>query len=110
MYVFAMAMAIGLMVMLAAHVVTHHIAELDNYPFHTLVLFGIGGAWLADFNLWAEWGLSVREEWIGVVLTGVALAGSAHFWNQFLGLMSSMQRKVSDEAMTLEKEHHLKAA
>lgn len=69
---------------------------------------GIGLAWLADFNVWEHWGLSVREDWIGVTLTGLMLGGFAHFWRDVLDLFSGLVRKYNDEAAAIEKAQDLR--
>ena len=67
------------------------------------IAFGIGLAWLADLNMWALWDVPVREPWIGVTLTGVALAGVAYFWTEILGFFRGLERKYNDEAAAIEK-------
>lgn len=74
------------------------------------IIVGIGLAWLADFNVWELWGLPVREDWIGVTLTGLMLSGFAHFWRDVLGLFSGLVRKYNDEAAVLEKSQDLRRA
>ena len=72
------------------------------------IAFGIGLAWLADLNMWQLWGLHVREPWIGVTLTGVALAGVAYFWTEILGFFRGLERKYNDEAAAIEKDRGLR--
>jgi hypothetical protein len=72
------------------------------------IAFGVGLAWLADLNMWREWGLHVREPWIGVTLTGLALAGTAYFWTEILGFFHGLERKYNDEAAALEKNQGLR--
>jgi hypothetical protein len=69
---------------------------------------GIGLAWVADLNMWKLWDLPVREGWIGVTLTGFALAGIAHFWHHVLGYVAGLERKHNDEAEALEKSQGLR--
>jgi hypothetical protein len=69
---------------------------------------GIGLAWLADLNMWQLWNLPVRENWIGVTLTGLALAGIANFWHHVLGYVAGLERKYNDEAETLERTQGLR--
>jgi hypothetical protein len=71
---------------------------------------GIAIAWLADFNLWAQWGLAVREAWIGTTLTGLALGGTAILAQVILSLFTGVSRKVSDEADALERRPELRSA
>jgi hypothetical protein len=72
------------------------------------IAFGIGLSWLADFDMWKLWGLHVREPWIGVTLTGLALAGVAYFWTEILGFFRGLERKYNDEAEVLEKDRGLR--
>lgn len=69
--------------------------------------FGIGLAWLADLNMFALWDVPAREPWIGVTLTGVALAGVAYFWTEILGFFRGLERKYNDEAEVLEQDRGL---
>jgi hypothetical protein len=64
---------------------------------------GVGLAWAADLNMWRLWHLHVREAWIGITLTGLALAGIAYFWHEILGFFRGLERKYNDEAAALEK-------
>ena len=68
----------------------------------------MGLAWLADLNMWQLWEVPVRDAWIGVTLTGVALAGIAQFWHYLLGYSAGLERKYNDEAAALEKTQGLR--
>jgi hypothetical protein len=70
--------------------------------------FGVGLAWLADLNMWKLWDVPVREPWIGVTLTGLALAGAACFWTEILGFFRRLERKYNDEAAAIEKDRGLR--
>jgi hypothetical protein len=72
------------------------------------IAFGVGLAWLADLNMWRMLGVHVREPWIGVTLTGLALAGVAYFWTEILGFFGGLERKYNDEAAALEKDRGLR--
>jgi hypothetical protein len=74
----------------------------------TTIALGVGLAWLADLNMWKLWAVPVREPWIGVTLTGVALAGVAYFWTEVLGFFRGLERKYNDEAAALEKDQGLR--
>jgi hypothetical protein len=71
---------------------------------------GVGLAWLADLNMWKLWDLPVREPWIGVTLTGLAVAGIAYFWREILGYFAGLERKYNDEAETLERTQGIRRA
>ena len=65
-------------------------------------------AFLADFSLFTLWGVGVRYEWVGTLLTGVALAGIGQVWHVLLGLFAGLLRKYNDEAETIEKSQQLR--
>lgn len=73
-----------------------------------LAVLGIGAAWITNFSIWELWGVPVRAEWLGITLTGLALGGLAMAWHEVLRLISGMERKVHDEAATLEKTEGLR--
>lgn len=54
------------------------------------------------------WGIDLRADWIGVILSGLVIAGMALFWREVLGLIGSLFRKYADEAAELERQHGLR--
>ncbi len=103
MSVFAIAMLLGLGI--AASVVAFDRARpVARAVWAVLaVLGGIGLAWAANFNLWSLWHVPVREGWIGITLTGVALGGIAYGFHELLGFFAGLHRKHDDEAAVLEQ-------
>jgi len=68
------------------------------------VAWGIGLAWLADLNMWTGWSIgNLRYAWVGVTLTGVALAGTALALHAITGFFAGMHRKLDDQADQLER-------
>lgn len=64
---------------------------------------GIALAWLANLNMWTGWGIAhLRYEWVGVTLTGVALAGTALILYSVFGFFFGLRRKLDDQAEELE--------
>jgi drug/metabolite transporter (DMT)-like permease len=107
MYVFGMAVLFGLGIMCTARWVEQPVRQFrDRMPFDLYPMvqlgIGIGLAWAVDFNLWRLWHLPMRADWLGVTLTGVALAGIAQFFTEVLAMFSGLGRKLHDEAETIE--------
>ncbi|MGW6268407.1 MULTISPECIES: hypothetical protein [unclassified Streptomyces] len=73
-----------------------------------LMALGVGAAWLADFDLFAAWELGVRNEAIGITLTGLLIAGAGYFWREVLRFFAGAARKFTDEAKTIEKTEQLR--
>jgi hypothetical protein len=110
MYVFAIAALLSLGV-LALAMLGRRFTYRNERPemwMAVLVVLGIAAAWIADFNMWAEWGIGVRADWIGVTLSGLALAGLAQVWHEVVGLAAGLERKYNDEAATMEKAQDLR--
>jgi len=109
-HVFAIVLLLALGVMLIGRWVDEFVPRLRRFTTFTMVALGVLTAWFADFDVWEQWAVPVREHWIGIVLTGVLLGGLAHAWHVVLGIVSGMTRKTNDEAEALERTQTLKAA
>jgi intracellular septation protein A len=109
-HVFAIVLMLALGVMLIGRWVDELVPILRRFTMFTVVVLGVLTAWFADFDVWEQWAVPVRENWIGVVLTGALLGGLAHAWHVVLGFVSGVTRKTNDEAEALERSQTLKAA
>lgn len=107
MYVFGIAVLLGLGVYALVMFFDRLMAAFHELWAVAVIALGIALAWIADFDIFTEWGIDLRADWIGVTLTGLILGGVAYFWRESLGLVASLFRKVSDEAETLERTHNL---
>ena len=107
---FAIVLMLALGVMLIGRWVDELVPIPRRFTMFTVVVLGVLTAWFADFDVWEQWAVPVRENWIGVVLTGALLGGLAHAWHVVLGFVSGVTRKTNDEAEALERSQTLKAA
>jgi hypothetical protein len=110
MYTFATAAMLGLGVLIVATLVERYAIRTERPEIWGVLLIGlgVGAAWLASFNIWDQWRLAVRWDWVGVTLTGLMLAGLAQVWHATLDLLAGVGRKYSDEAAVLEKAEGLR--
>jgi hypothetical protein len=108
MYVLGIVALLGLGVFALAMVFDRFLSIAPEFWAVVLVGLGIGAAWLADFNVFQLWTIPVREDWIGVTLTGLMIGGIGLACRGVGHLMSVFSRKVADEAETLEKETSLR--
>ena len=86
----------------------HYLAIAREFSAIAMVVLGIAAAWIADFDLFGAWGLTVRNHAIGLLFTGLVIAGAAYFWQPILGFFDSLTRKHVDEAQALEKTQNLR--
>lgn len=105
---FAMIALLGLAALIVSRIVARYLEAAREFFAVAVVVLGIAAAWIADFDLFAAWGLTVRNHTIGIVLTGLAIAGAGYFWQPILGFFEGLARKQVDEAQTLEKTQNLR--
>ncbi|MDN3027925.1 hypothetical protein [Streptomyces sp. S.PB5] len=108
MYAFGMLALLGLAVLIVAKIGHRYLYLLPELWAFSLVALGMGAAWLADFDLFGVWDLAVRNDTIGVTITGFLIAGAAYFWYEALRFLAGITRRFTDEAKVLEKEQHLR--
>lgn len=111
MYVFALMVLLGLVVMKLVDLVGH----LTTAKLHPAVkvilavLIGVLGAYAFQFSLFTAWGIEVRSAAVGYAGTGLAIAAIASLMHSIVGLIDGFGRKARDEAAEIE-EKHLRAA
>lgn len=54
----------------------------DSTRLHGIVTLGLGiaGAFVLDYSLFEGFAVELREAWMGTLITGIALAGTAQLW------------------------------
>lgn len=108
MYAFGMLALLGLAVLVVGKVGDRFLSLAAEMWAFVLVAVGMGAAWLADFDLFAAWGLTVRNGTIGTTLTGFMIGGAAYFWREILNFFAGLSRKFTDEAAAMEETQHLR--
>jgi hypothetical protein len=100
MHVFGIAALFGLGAFALAMVVDRYLSIATEFWAFVLIGFGIGAAWLADFDVWQLWGIPARADWIGVTLTGLMIGGIALAYCGVARLLSTISRKVATVSRT----------
>lgn len=108
MYGFGMVVLLGLATVGVGMVAYRYLSLAREYWALLIMLLGIGAAWLANFDLFAVWGLAVRDHAIAVTLTGFTIGAAGYFWRVILDFFAGISRKFTDEARTLEKSEKLR--
>ncbi len=102
MHAFAILAFGGLAVALAVRMLSSYGREMSRAS--TVVLWvglGVGFAYLADFSIFASWGIDVRNHAIGNVLTGFMFGGMAMLWEEAVAYLSHYYHR--DEKKSLRR-------
>ncbi|MEV2226113.1 hypothetical protein AB0E01_40545 [Nocardia vinacea] len=105
---FGMITLLGLGALIVSRIVVRYLEMAREFFAVALVVLGIAATWITDFDLFAAWGLTVRNHALGIVFTGLVIAGVGYFWQPLLGFFEGMARRQVDEAQTLEKNQGLR--
>lgn len=104
MYHFAIVALLGL----AAYKVTEVLLDLSGMKLRaawkSIVTLGIGvaAAEVLDYSVFAGWGITVAEDWMGPVFTGLIVGATTYLWHEVLGLLEGYGRRSRDQAMEIE--------
>lgn len=110
MHAFAVYFFFSVAVMGLSMVVKKVVHTPHDHWFTLLTAVGVGMSWLAGFNMWAAWGVSLRYPWVGVTLSGFALGATGFFLHELLGSVTGLHRKLEDQADVIEMHELHKAA
>ena len=100
MYDFAVLMLLGLAVVKVVELVEHLVPA--TRPLRTLstMVFAVGGTVALDYSIFANYGIAIRNETVGIALTGVIVAGTVSIWRTLFSYLGSSE---GDTASTSSK-------
>jgi hypothetical protein len=100
MYTFAIVALLALAVLKVVDVLVEYTGTRDAGPVRALLTFAlsIGGVWLMDFNLFAEWGTTLRNEDVAMWATGFMVAGATVAWRAVFGYLTH-DKATMDESL-----------
>ncbi|MEX0832610.1 MAG: hypothetical protein WD757_08455 [Actinomycetota bacterium] len=102
MYELGTVLVLGLIVAKLVDLVRHTTGVTPSTRLALAVVAGLGLAWALDYSMFAGWGITFRELWMGTVATGLAIGGLAALWHEVLDAFSSYARRSHDEATEIE--------
>ncbi len=97
MYDFAVLMLVGLAVIKVVELVEHFVPATRSLRTLSTMVFAVAAAFTLDYSIFANYGVEVPNETVGIALTGVIFAGTVTIWNAVLGYLGA---KESNDAST----------
>jgi hypothetical protein len=98
MYTFAVIALLGLATVKLVDVLCDYIRPL--VPIRSLLTFAIaiGAVWALDFSMFTGWDTPIRNQDVGMVVTGVAVAGITVAWRALFAYLTH-DRATLDETL-----------
>jgi hypothetical protein len=98
MYTFAIIALLGLATVKLVDVLCDYVPPLG--PIRSLLTFAIaiGGVWALDFSMFRGWDTAIRNQDVGMVVTGVAVAGITVAWRALFAYLTH-DRATLDETL-----------
>jgi hypothetical protein len=106
MYVFATVILLGLAICKVVDLFTQTTEMSRGVRTLLTMVLGLVTAFVTDYSPFAQWGIALRAEWVHLVMTGLALAGTAALWHEVLDVIGSYARRSNDEATEIETRMH----
>lgn len=91
MYDFAITILLGLALFKVVDAVEDLVPDLTKFHSLVTVAFAVGGAYAIDYSLFRGFGVGLREEWMGVLATGLMIAGSTSIWRGMFRWLGSSE-------------------
>jgi hypothetical protein len=107
MYTFAIIALLALGTVKLVDVVTDWVPGLRQARSLVTFVLAVGGVWALDFSMFEGWNTAVRDRDLGVVITGLAVAGVTVAWRALFAYLTH-DRATLDE--TLGDHHQLHRA
>jgi len=80
MHDFAITVLLGLALFKIVDVVEDLVPGLTKYHALITMALAVGGVYAINYSLFDAWGVSLREHWMGMWVTGFVVAGSTSVW------------------------------
>lgn len=107
MYTFAIVALLALATLKLADYLSDNVGSLDKVKGLLVFAAAIGGVYAIDFSMFEGWNTAVREDWLGTLVTGFAVAGMTVPWRAVFGYLTHDRAEVDE---TLRKHEPIRRA
>lgn len=98
MYHFAVVVLLALATVKVVDFLTDYVAALERFRSLLAFVVAIGAVWALDYSLFAGFGIPVREDAIGIFVTGFLVAGLTVPWRAVFAWLTHA-KAVGDETL-----------
>ena len=98
MYTFAIIALLGLATVKLVDVLCDYVRPLGQLRSLLTFIVAIGGVWALNFSMFDGWTTAVRNQDVGIVVTGLAVAGITVAWRALFAYLTH-DRATLDETL-----------
>ena len=98
MYTFAIIALLGLATVKLVDVLCDYVGPLGQVRSLLTFIVAVGGVWALDFSMFDGWNTAVRNHDVGIVVTGLAVAGITVAWRALFAYLTH-DRATLDETL-----------
>jgi hypothetical protein len=98
MYDFAIVALLALATVKVADFLCDNLTVLESFRSLVIFVLAVGSIVWLDYSVFAEWGADVRNETLGVWMTGFLVAGLTVAWRAVFGFLTQY-RATGDESL-----------
>jgi hypothetical protein len=106
-YDFAIIVMLALAAVKLVDFLSENVSVLRAYRSLLTFIVAIGGVWLLDYSVFAGWDVAIRDEDLGILVTGFMVAGLTVPWRAIFAFLTH-DRATTDE--TLGEHRTMRAA
>lgn len=96
MYEFAAVALLGLATLKVVDLLVELVPGIDRTRTLFTFVLAVAGVMALDYSLFDGFGIAVREEWIGTVVTGLIVGATTAAWQALLGWFGSSTGSADD--------------
>ena len=89
MYEFAVVTLLGLATLKVVDLLSEHVPGIAKVRTLTTFVLAVAAVVALDFSMFESFGIGVREEWIGTVVTGLIVGSLASAWQAVLAYLGA---------------------
>jgi hypothetical protein len=80
MYDFALVILMGLALFKAVDLIEDLVPQLTRFHLLLTLVLAVAGTFVLDYSVFANWHIAVRNSDMGVLITGLMIAGTTSMW------------------------------
>lgn len=91
MYTFAVTLLLGLALFKIVDLLEDFVPDVTKLHSAVTAALAVAGVWALDWSLFEGFAIGVREAWMGILMTGLVVAGTTSVWRALFHWLGSSE-------------------